>query len=154
LNESVTPTLQAMLVADHIYTDATTNKKIVAGIFHQIVRRAAAPPAGEDGEGEEAPQRIEVPVSGMASGSPFCYLSLTNVRGMQEFTLRYVDLNEDKPLFETHFALEGQDPLAVHECVLPLPTLPVDETRTCALELLCADEPLGSYRIQTTVETE
>lgn len=138
------PILQALLVADHVYIDATSGKKIVAGIFHRLYFRKAEPkpdtPIGESG-------LIEIPQGGQQAGSPFCYISLTDAKGECRFTLRYVDLSDDSVLLATEFGFDSQDPLRTYEVVLPLPTLPASKPGAYALELLWGDEPLGVHRI-------
>ncbi len=137
------PILQALLVADHVYTDAATGKKIVAGIFHTL-RFAKGSAAQREGGGEV---QIGIPAGGMHAGSPFCYLSLTELHGRQAFTLRYVSLDEDKVIFSADVIVDQANPLDTIEAVLPLPTLPGTRPGTYALELLWNDEPLGSHRI-------
>ncbi len=144
------PILQALLMADHVYVDAATKKKIVAGIFHKLVLfpPKLEPVPGPEGEySGESVQRIQIPVAGQKSGSPFCYLSVTEVYGKQAFTLRYVNLDDDKAIFQTEFQLEGKDPLETIEFVLPLPELPSKAAGHYALELLWGLEPLGCHRI-------
>jgi hypothetical protein len=139
----VKPTLQALLVADHVYTDKTTGKKIIAGVFHRIW--FAKPKTIE--RSEEGKIEIKVPPGGMQAGSPFCYISLTEVRGSQKFTLRYVHLNEDKSIFSGEFQVNGSSPIETLEVVVPLPPLVAAQAGVFALELLWNDEPLGSHRI-------
>lgn len=141
----MTPVLQALLVADHVYEDKATSKKVVAGIFHAMyftrreVERQVDPKGGK--------VKINIPPGGMKAGSPFSYISLTDIRGKQEFDLRYVSLNDDKTIFESHFQVDCPDPLATVEVMLPLPPLPANQPGIYALELLWNQEPLGSYRI-------
>jgi len=143
----VKPILQALLMADHVYVDTATNKKIVAGIFHRMVlTRPSVEPVGEHA------QKIQIPLSGHLSGSPFCYVSLTEVRGQQQFTLRYVNLEDDRALFQSEFEVNCSDPLETVEAVFPLPILPVKGPGHYALELLWGQEPLGCHRI-TIVES-
>ncbi|HTU25814.1 MAG TPA: hypothetical protein VMF30_10470 [Pirellulales bacterium] len=197
------PVLQALLVADHVYCDAVTGKKIVVGIFHSVrfkpAPRAKEPtepgqhgdpghsekqgphdaPAGHGaadqpdtggsqradgahGAGEKkapatrngspdsnAPREVtlRVDAGGQKAGSPFCYISLTELFGEQHFELRYVDLAENNSLFSAHFSLVSHDPVGTEEVVIPLPELPVVHAGAFALELLWNDEPLGSHRI-------
>jgi hypothetical protein len=140
----VKPILQALLVADHVYIDAVTGKKVVAGIFHRLSLTKAAPPHPE---AEGSKLRIKIPLGGHRASSPFCYISLTELRGEQPFSLRYVHLDQDKVVFHFEFTVSSKDPLQTQEIVLPLPTLPVDPSGTYALELLWNQEPLGSHRI-------
>lgn len=140
----IKPTLQALLVADHAYSDATTGKKIIAGIFHTIYSKTQSlPPDRPKG----APMQLQVPPAGFSMGSPFAYISLINVRGVQQFVLRYVDLATDVVRFQTDFRVDCQDPLSPVEVVMPLLPLPADKPGAFALELLWRDESLGTYRI-------
>lgn len=139
------PTLQALLVADRIYTDKDTGKKIVAGIFNRLVFAADVTTPIEI-EKDGVKQKI-IP-GGLDAGSPYAYISIIDVRGTQPFELRYVDLSEDRAVFKVEFQVTCNDPLQTIEFVLPLPKLPIEKAGTFALELLCRDDPLGSYRIQ------
>ena len=140
------PRVQAILIADKVYEDKSTGKKVVAGIFdkigfvnpEQIQERLAA-------QGVEGAERKIL--GGMSSGSPTCYMRLIDVRGEQSFVLRYVYVNEDQVLFRTEFRITSNDPLQAVDVVLPLPVLPTDKAGTFALELVWNDEVLGSHRI-------
>jgi hypothetical protein len=151
----VKPVLQALLVADHVYVDAVTGKKVVAGIFHRLLfKKPKAQPAEIQVPDQNATVIIPVSPGGHQSGSPFCYISLTEVRGEQHFELRYVDLDDYKALMGTKFVVRSNDPIQTVEIVLPLPNLPAEKPGTCALELLWNDEPLGSHRINVAEITE
>jgi hypothetical protein len=149
----VKPILQALLVADHVYVDSVTNKKIVAGIFH---RMTLAKPTleGDITEAEDGTRKIEIPQGGHRSGSPFCYVSITEIRGNQKFTLRFVNLDDDQALFQTQFEASCNNPLETIEAVFPLPVLPLkNEPGHYALELLWGQEPLGCHRISVVNPT-
>jgi hypothetical protein len=89
-----------------------------------------------------------VPVAGYQAGSPFCYVSLTEIHGEQSFALRFVDLNDNSVLFEMQFKINSPSPLQIIDLGVPLPPLPCDKPGVFALELLWAkDEPLGSCRL-------
>jgi hypothetical protein len=140
----VKPVLQALLLADRIYEDKATGKKIIAGIFQALYFKDMKEVQSE--LQRRGVSEAHIP-GGMHAGSPYAYISLTDVRGAQPFVLRYVDLGEDQPVFEASFTLTAQDPLATVEVVAPLPPLPTTKAGTFALELLWNDEPLGSFRI-------
>ena len=140
------PILQALLVADHVYEDKNTSKKVVAGIFHHLWYRKAED-AIQDNK-EDGTRKIQVSPGGLKAGSPFCYISMTELRNKPSFSLRYVKLSDEKVFFHTDFTVDCNNPLEIVEIVLPLPTLPADSPGTYALELLWnKDEPLGSHRI-------
>jgi len=140
----VKPVLQALLVADHVYSDSVTGKKIVAGIFHRLMFKRPNVP---EEQAEPPKPVIQVGSSGHRAGSPFCYLSLTEVRGEQPFELRFVDLGTDTVIFGTKFGFKSDNPLQTIEHILPLPTLPINKPGVFALELLWNNEPLGSHWI-------
>ncbi len=140
---SVTPKLQSLLLADKIYEDRATGKKVVAGIFHKLFfqKQTLVREVVEGGE-----KRVLIP-GGMQSGSPSCYISLTDVSGRVKFELRYVSLKDETVLLKTGFLVESEDRLGTVEIILPLPTLPTLYAGVFALELLADDEPLGSLRV-------
>ena len=136
------PLLQALLLADRIYRDAT-GKHIIAGTFNKMIFvKGGAKPRTVEIDGEEK----QLIPGGVQVGSPYVYVSLTELRGKIQCVLRYVNLEQDKALFETQFAIESSDPLQTVELVLPMPMLP-PVAGVHALELLCDDEPVGSYRV-------
>lgn len=147
------PILQAILVADHVYSDEVTKKKIVVGIFDRIYFSRVEPPKDEDapevsGEPDAQGATMVISQAGHRMGSPFCYINLADVHGDQTFELRYVDLSTDTVLFKTNFGIRSTDPLTTAEVAFPLPPLPTGKAGTFALELLWNDEPLGSHRIR------
>lgn len=148
------PVLQALLLADCVIEDKATGKKTVVGIFNRLFIRTKKgqdpePPAQEAVEGEL--KTIDVRHV-MRAGSPFAYMSMTEVYGSADLILRYVDLVDNSILFQVELALrvEHSDPLKTFEMTLPLPPLPHPHVGTYALELLYREELLGVHRV--TVE--
>jgi hypothetical protein len=150
MSSAVKPVLQALLIADHAYVDAVTGKKVVAGIFHhmffskQVLKRSK----------EDSTVRLPFNPSGYKAGSPFCYVSLTEVRGAQDFVLRYVDLSSDRSVFEICFRVDSKNPLATQDAVIPLPSLPTGTSGVFALELTWNEETIGACRILVTEQKE
>ena len=144
MSPNIKPTLQALLIADRIYTDKDTGKKIVAGIFHQLGF------VSQEDMDAETQRTGTTPVfsCGNDAGSPFAYISLTDVRGNQSFALRYVELNSESVMFRCDFDINWDDPLMSVDLAIPLPRLPIGKTGVFALELLWNDEPLGTFRVQ------
>ena len=165
------PVLQAMLLADQVYQDRGTGKYVICGIFsaiHFTPRDDAAdkdgaagsglgggsgatsddtPEAGESFE-SSAPVPAPVPIARLVrAGSPFAYVSLTELQGTRKFELRYVDLAENNVLFGTAFEVSCRDPLETIQITVPLPPLPIPHEGVFVLELLCEGELLGSHRV-------
>ena len=85
----------------------------------------------------------------MQAGSPFAYFSVTELTGRKTFEVRYVDLHDNRVLFQAEVPIECDDPLRTIEVSLPLPRLPLValEERSYALEVLCEGTLLGSHRV-------
>ena len=162
------PVLQAMLLADQVYQDRGTGKYVICGIFSAIHftprddaagkdraagssgRAAESDCAGEAGADCEAspPVPSPVPIARLVrAGSPFAYVSLTELQGTRKFELRYVDLAENNVLFGTAFEVSCRDPLETIQITVPLPPLPIPHEGVFVLELLCEGELLGSHRV-------
>ena len=135
------PVLQAILLADHVYVDKGTGKHVVAGVFDRL----SFVPKKRMEEAELAKENVLL--GGMQAGSPWAFLSITDVRGEQEFALRYVFLDDDQVIFQTKFTIKSEDPLKTYRVVAPLPPLPSRRAGTFALEVVWNDEPIGTYRV-------
>ncbi len=135
------PVLQAILLADHVYVDKGTGKHVVAGVFDRL----SFVPKKRMEEAELAKENVVL--GGMQAGSPWAFLSITDVRGEQEFALRYVFLDDDQVIFQTKFTIKSEDPLKTYRVVAPLPPLPSRRAGTFALEVVWNDEPIGTYRV-------
>ena len=126
------PRLQALVLADNIYQDARSGKKVIAGTFNHIF-------AKEVGEG-------------IAFGrNAHAYICLTDIRGDCQLTLRYVDLHDETPLMATSFTVHGDDPLKSLELLMEMPPLPLPHEGVYALEILNGDNGLGSLRIAVSL---
>ena len=64
---------------------------------------------------------LEIPPTGLQSGSPFAYLSLTEVRGRTPLMLQLVNLQDDTQLFRSDLLVECHNPLYTIEMTVPLP---------------------------------
>lgn len=120
------PILQALILADQIYTDVS-GKRIIAGTFNKLIS-------------SELPSVL--------SRNTFAYLSFTETRGETAFQLRYVDLSTSKVLLETatiKFISPG--PLESVEIAIEVPPFPMPHAGAFAFEVHCAGELLGSQRM-------
>jgi len=142
----VKPVLQALILADHIYEDIRTRKKIIAGTFTALHFKRT-PPQAPPGDSDD-PAAPPAPIPGGAqAGSPWVYISMTDFVGDDEFVLRYVDLRDDTVVLGTEFRIKSDNPLQTIELCVPLPPLPTPHAGDFAVELLWKDEPLGSWRV-------
>lgn len=141
------PVLQALLLADYVYQDGPSQKFIICGVFSVLhVFQNQQPIARtEQAEGRRV---VEVPVASvLRAGSPWVYISLTEIQGTRAFELRFVDLSDNSVSFQTSFELTCDDPLQTIQIKMPLPPLPTSHAGTFALELLCDDELVGLHRV-------
>ncbi len=117
------PLLQALLLADHVYQDRATGKYIICGVFSELTFGS---PKAQPADDASAAKHIDVPLDrGHVSGSPWAYVSLTELNGEYNFELRYVDLADNAVLLQLKFGLRNSDPLQTAEIVIPLPLLPL-----------------------------
>ena len=123
----LTPTLQAFVLADHVYVDAMTGKKVIAGTFNQLYA-------------EKFPSRLSSPTT--------VYLSLTNCAAAVKIRLQYVDLKDESVLLESSLVeIPYRDRLVVHEIMIDIPPLPMPHVGTYAFEVYCNEERMRSIRI-------
>jgi hypothetical protein len=105
-------------------------------------------PLGPPGTPLQPGQRVlEIPPTGLQSGSPFAYLSLTEVRGQNSFVLELVNLADESQLFRSDLQVNCPDPLLTVEMTVPLPPISPPQAGIYALQLLHNNEILGSLRI-------
>lgn len=130
-NESSTPSglkpvVQSFILADHVYVDARSGKKVIAGTFNQV----------HLGVNQTALHRV------------FAYLAVINCRGRVEIQLRHVDLADGSELRKSGvIGFDAADPLQTYEIVIEVPPLPMPHEGAYALEAYCNDELAGSIRI-------
>lgn len=121
------PVLQALVLADQVYRDATTGKMIIAGTFRQLWAR-------------EFPSKF--------GRETFAYICLTDLNGTAKLELRYLNLKTMEVHLKTGFEVSCDDPLSTIEFALPVPPFPMPCAGTFAFELHWDGEILGSLRIQ------
>ena len=126
------PILKALLLADHVYEDRATGKKIIAGTLNTA-----------------AVSEVELPA--------YAYISLTEVHGTARLRLKHTDLSDGEPLLEFEIGITGSDPLTIIELVVPFTPLPTPHAGYYALELWVQEqgdmELLGSHRFRA-IESE
>ena len=137
------PVLQALVLADRVYTDVT-GKKIIAGTFNKVWF-SKKPPIRELEQPDGTKQKVLL--GGMHAGSPSAYVSLTDVCEGTKLELHFVDLTRNVVRFRTEGTIANVERLSTIELVFPLPALPITEPGIYALEVICEGEILGSCRI-------
>lgn len=123
---AVKPILQALVLSDHVYADQATGKKVIAGTFDSLWAR-------------EFPAKL--------ARTTWFYLSVTDVQGSVEFSLKYTDLSNNEVLLSAGFCLSSNDRLATRSLVCEIPPLPMPHPGAYAFEVFVGDEMLGSLRI-------
>lgn len=126
------PILKALLLADHVYDDRATGKKVIAGTINSV-----------------AVSEVELRAC--------AYVSLTGVHAAALLRLKYTDLENDKALREFEIDIISAEPLDIIELAVPSAPLPAPRGGSYVLELFAQNgntlEPLGSHRVQT-IENE
>ena len=138
------PVVQSLVLADRVYQDVT-GKKIIAGTFNRVL----LPSSKHCMRKEELPsgETQTFAAGGMHGGSPYAYISLTDVVDGTKLTLQFINLGKNIVLLELAMVVNIKDRLETVEIVAPLPPLPITEPGTYALEVVCEGEILRSHRI-------
>jgi hypothetical protein len=147
------PTLQAMVLADHVYRDASTGKFIIAGTFSALCQGQQKPVPQDPARPSEmsGPRQTFANPMGKA-GSPYLYLALTGVHGRVSLGMRYINLADSSVLIEGQIDITAADPVAITEHSFPLPMLPISPGQF-SLDLLYEGEILGSWRVTVKQQT-
>jgi hypothetical protein len=139
----VKPVLQALVLADRVYQDVT-GKKVIAGTFSGF-RFSNKPAAEEIVRPDGTKQRVLM--GGTSAGSPYAYISLTDVCDGTTVQIQFINLSKNIVLFGRDIPLPNTNRLRNSELVLPLPVLPISEAGVYALQVICEGEILGSWRV-------
>jgi hypothetical protein len=128
------PVLQAIVLADQIYTDAVSGKKVIAGTFNAL-----------------QPQHIP----SNFNRSTFAYLCLTDVKGTAEIELRYVDLQTNELLIGLQGVwVKANSPLDSVELVIEVPPFPIPHEGIYAFEAHAGGALIGALRITVMLRHE
>ena len=124
---NVHPVLQAIVLADYVYFDAPTGKKVIAGTFNHL-------------SASNFPSNLGV--------SKYVFLSMSGIHGEVALELSLVDLKDGSKLMEIgDLEMESSDPLDTVEMVVELPSLPLPHPGVFSVEVSRGNEVLGSIRL-------
>lgn len=142
------PIVQALLLADHIYTDAKTGKKIIAGTFERVLLGKDQPITKE--EQRQDGSKVNRVFGGTDPGCPSVYVNMTDVVNNTKITLQFVNVSKNKAVFGMDLAVQCHDRFAHVQIDVPLPPLRqiVPEPGVYSMDILWEGEIIGSYRIQ------
>ncbi|MDA0836111.1 MAG: hypothetical protein O3A29_22800 [Planctomycetota bacterium] len=128
------PVLQALVLADQIYVDRETGKKVIAGTFNALISA-------------KFPSQFE--------RKTWAYICLTEVSGKTDIVLRYVDLDDNSVLLESpSMEVNAASPLHSVEVITEIPPFPMPKPGTYAFEVYTGDDLLGSLRVTVNALTE
>jgi len=125
--EALRPTIRAFILADEVYIDALTGKKVICGTYNRMWA-------------EEFPSQF--------ARATKCYVCLTDCRGDFALRLQYVDLSNNEVLLESpSVETKGDDPFQPREVIMYVPPLPMPHEGRYSMDVYCGDEMLGSYQV-------
>jgi hypothetical protein len=132
------PVLQALVLAERVYEDSLSKKKIIVGTFNRILISEGA-----------APGPLVTPPGGLDPGNPHAYISLTDVVAGTRLSLEYVNRETNKVLFQANIEIHQASRLDTIELIVPLPrmTMLFLEPGTYSLDVVWNGETLGSHRV-------
>ena len=121
------PTLQTIVLADHVYIDALTQKKVIAGTFNQL-------------RSPQFPAKL--------ARNTGAYLVLANCHGELRLQIRYVDLRDESVLMSSsELVIRTNNPLQANEVVMDVPPFPMPHEGQYAFEVYCNGNQIGGIRI-------
>ena len=124
---SYKPVLQALVLADHVYVDVQTGKKVIAGTFNEL-------------RADDFPNQFP--------RATYAYLCLSDLRGRADLDLKYVDLSDGEVLMQLDgVPITAASPLDSTELIVEVPEFPMPHPGSFALEVHCGGELLGFLRI-------
>lgn len=139
------PILQALLLCDRVYQDRS-GKFIIVGVFDQWFFK----PKVDGGSSEQSPpigEQVVTPAEIQDVGTPWVYISLTDVKGPTKLELRFENLTGAEVYFSAVLEVSSPDPLLSVQLGMPVPKLP-GKAGDYILELLHDDISLGAHRVK------
>ncbi|MBI4231298.1 MAG: hypothetical protein HY608_10720 [Planctomycetes bacterium] len=132
--EKTPPVLQAFVLADHVYTDAHTGKKVIAGTFNQLWA-------------DKYPTQFAT--------ATYAYLALRELYGEAQVSLKFIGLADQRVHLQSQpMKVGASDPRATAELVITIPPFPMPEPGDYALEAYADGVLLGMVRMRLGVRGE
>jgi hypothetical protein len=121
------PIVQAFLLAEDIYEDVRTSKKIIVGIFNSVILRK---------------------IPGMLDNDGLLFLSITNLHRDAKIHFDFIRLSDRKNIAHYDFTVNsGNSPQASQTWAIPLQRFFIEEPGNYAFDLLCEGRPLATQRL-------
>lgn len=133
MSDKPPPVLQALVLADHIYTEES-GKRIICGTFSQIW--CAQFPA-------------------MLNRPTWAYILLAEVRAHPVLQLRFVKFNDNRILMKSaRIGIRAKSPLVPVDIAIEIPPFPLPSPGAYGVECLVDDTLIGCVRLQVNKTTE
>jgi len=127
MKEMPPPVLQALVLADHIYTVEGV-KRIICGTFSRLWC-------------EEYPTEFGRPT--------WAFVLLVDCNGEVAIQLRFVRLRDNRVLMQSAtINMESKDPLIPIDIAVQVPPFPLPEAGAYSMECYANDQLIGSVRLQ------
>lgn len=141
----VKPVLQALILA-RMADRLADGSWVIHGTFNTVEVELPSPRSDESAE----EKRFLV---GGQHGSPYAYISLTDVVNDTRLSLQFVSLKKNKVIFSKDVVITCEDRLATVEFVAPLPHLAVSQPGAYSFEIVCDGEIVGSSRLLAVIRS-
>ena len=140
------PILQALLLCDRVYVDVS-GKFIIVGVFDRWLYKLPKP-AAPGNEVVEPGSEVKKTINEIQDvGTPWAFISITDVKGPTKLELRFEQLTGSEVFFSAGIEVSSEDPLSSVKIGIPVPKLP-SKAGDYILELLHEDVSLGSHRVR------
>ncbi len=131
-----TPKIQSLVLADQVYVDRNTGKKIIAGTFNQLWAKEFRPDL-------------------KFGRTTWAYACLTGLQGEHKVKLVYTDLQSDQALMQTsEMTVISKDPNAGLELILEVPPFPMPHPGVYVFEVMVDDNSIGALRVKVGKATQ
>lgn len=132
MNHAALPVLQAIVLAEHIYTDQS-GKRVICGTFSKIFSNRF--PA--------------------TFGSPtWVFILLADALGELQLQLRFVNLKSNEILMESRpIVIESKDKLTPIDLAIQIPPFPLPAPGAYSFECFANETQLGSVRLVVEART-